>query len=370
MSDRSRGDDSQDPGAEGLQPVRPTTKARLRANALPALAGLVIVVALGAAAVAFGLTRGPAAGHPSGSPMANDYELTGRVSCFGQAPGPFTPGPDLFPKDFGCPFMAVPPEGYGAATWTLDPSAAFSPNATDLHILVGELSCHGMATAEGRIAQNVAYSSAAVVITLAVRPLQGVQTCPFGPATPHTVHLNEPVGNRALLDGGEWPPNAIARGGQPVVSPTPTPYPTNWHQPMDCSPDVDAAGFFKAAAMGTAFDVYCAVLPKGWSVGSKSGDEQGASLVVVTYSGPAGEVLTLQQGNLCTTSGAGCMSGTESGTAMFGDREGIFVDGPVGADFGVYVDAGQNPSWIALGKGISAETLKTLTAGLIVVGKY
>ncbi|HJX67561.1 MAG TPA: hypothetical protein VJ258_02415 [Candidatus Limnocylindrales bacterium] len=371
MSDRSRGDGSPSPGDEGLQRVRPTTKARVRAGALPALAGLVIVVALGAAAVAFGLTRGPAARHPSDSPTANDYELTGRLSCNGQAPGAFTPGPDLFPSYFGCPMMAVPPQGYGAATWMLDRSAAFSPNATDLHILVGERACHGYERADGRIAQNVAYSDDAVVVTLAVRSLEGgmIVTCPFGPATPYTVHLNETVGNRALLDGGQWPPNAIVRGGQPVVSPTPTPYPSSWHQPMDCSPDVDAAGFFKAAAMGTAFDVYRAVLPKGWSVSSKSGDEQGAPLVVVTYGGPAGEVLTLQQGNICTKSVAGCMSGTEAGTAVFGDREGIFVDGPADADFAVYVDPGQNPSWIALGKGMSAETFKSLTSGLIVVGK-
>ena len=143
MSDRSREGGSQDPGDEGLQRVRPAIRPRVRVGALPALAGLVVVVALTAAAVAFGLTRGPAAGHPSDSPTANDYELTGRLSCFGQAPGAFTPGPDLFPKDFGCPMMAVPPQGYGAATWTLDPSAAFSPNATDLHILVGERACHG-----------------------------------------------------------------------------------------------------------------------------------------------------------------------------------------------------------------------------------
>jgi hypothetical protein len=328
------------------------------------------VVALTAAAVAFGLTRGPAAGHPSDSPTANDYELTGRLSCFGQAPGAFTPGPDLFPKDFGCPMMAVPPQGYGAATWTLDPSAAFSPNATDLHILVGERACHGYERADGRIVQNVAYSAADVVVTLAVRSLQGPQACPFGPATPYTVHLNEPVGSRALLDGGQWPPNAIARGGQPVVSPTPTPYPSSWHQPMDCSPDVDAAGFFKAAAMGTAFDVYCAVLPKGWSVSSKSGYEQGAPLVVVTYGGPADEVLTLQQGNICTKSTSSCVTGQQAGTAMFGDREGIFVDGPADADFAVYVNPSLNPSWIALGKGMSAETFKTLTAGLIMIGKW
>ena len=55
---------------------------------------------------------------------------------------------------------------------------------------------------------------------------------------------------------------------------------------------------------------------------------------------------------------------------MFGDREGIFVDGPADADFAVYVNPGLNPSWIALGKGMSAETFKTLTAGLIMIGKW
>ncbi len=55
---------------------------------------------------------------------------------------------------------------------------------------------------------------------------------------------------------------------------------------------------------------------------------------------------------------------------MFGDREGILVDGLNDADFAVYVEPGKNPSWIASGKGMSAGAFKALTAGLIVVGKY
>lgn len=370
MTDRLSAEDATPPNDGSLQRVHPTTKSRVRAGALPALGGLIVVVALGAGAWAIGLTRGPSAGQPSGSRTANGYELTGRLSCFGQAPGAFTPGPDLLSGDSGCPLMAVPPAGYGAATWSLDPLYPLSAGATELHILVAEWGCHGNLSAEGRIAQNIQYRDDAVVVTLAVRSPSGFQTCPLPPPTPHVLHLDQPVGSRDLLDGGQWPPNAIARASRPVVSPTPTPYPSSWHQPMDCSPDVDAAGFFKAASMGTAFDVYCAVLPDGWSVSSKSGDEQGASLVVVTYRGPAGEELTLQEGNVCLKGASSCITGKQAGTAMFGDREGVLVDGPNDADFAVYVDPGKNLSWIASGRGMSLDAFKALAAGLIVVGKY
>lgn len=365
MTDRLSADDSAAPNDGGLQPVRPTTRSRIRAGGLLALGGLLIVGALGAGAVAVSLTRSSAAGPPLVAPQFN---RTGLVNCWGQRPGAVPEG-QLEPSE-ACPVMAVPPLGYDAATWTLDPSMAFGPDATVLHILVDWHTCHGELSAEGRIVQNVSYGDAGVVVTLAVRSLQGAATCPYPPPTPYTLHLDEAVGSRALLDGGWWPPNAIARGGQPVVSPTPTPYPSSWHQPMDCSPDVDSAGFFKAAAMGTAFDLYCAVLPSGWSMGSKSGDEQGAALVVVTYKGPAGEVLTLQEGDICTKSGAECMAGHQAGTAMFGDREGILVDGLNDADFAVYVEPGKNPSWIASAKGMSLEMFKALTAGLILVGKW
>jgi hypothetical protein len=63
------------------------------------------------------------------------------------------------------------------------------------------------------------------------------------------------------------------------------------------------------------------------------------------------------------------MAGDSAGTAMFGNRPGLLRDGLDDVDFALYVDPGQDPSWLATGKGMSLDTFKALTAGLIVVGK-
>jgi hypothetical protein len=45
-----------------------------------------------------------------------------------------------------------------------------------------------------------------VTITIGVRPLQGVQTCPGPPGTAAILRLDEPLGGRELLGGGLEPP--------------------------------------------------------------------------------------------------------------------------------------------------------------------
>jgi len=84
------------------------------------------------------------------------------------------------------------------------------------------------------------------------------------------VRLDQAVGSRSLQDGGSWPASTIAIDGHVVVAPTQSPYPSNWHMPTDCSGTVDDAGFFKAASSTAKYDVYCAVLPAGWTVESHS----------------------------------------------------------------------------------------------------
>lgn len=348
----------------GVQRVRPATRSRVRTGALPGLAAIAVVLALGAGALAAGVLRGPAA--TAGS--HNDFELTGRVDCFGQAPG-YTPSQGMTSSD-SCPLMAVPPTGYGAATWGLDPSVPYSPGASQLHVLVQEQSCNSGQDARGRVAQNVQYRDDAVVVTLAVRPRGGVQECPSNPSTPYVVLLDQPVGSRALQDGDMWPAETLARGGKPVITPSPTQYPSNWHQPTDCSETIDDAGFFKAASYSAAYDVYCAVLPAGWRLASSTDPQAAAISMTVTYVGPNGASLELSEGTLCSKGQNACPSGgTDIGTAMFGDREGRLVEGSSGADFALFVAPGQSPAWTATGSGMSLETFKALTAALIIVGK-
>jgi hypothetical protein len=184
------------------------------------------------------------------------------------------------------------------------------------------------------------------------------------------LHLDQPVGGRNLVDGGPWPVQTIAAGGQVVIPPTPTPEPSNWHMPMDCTGEADGAGSFKAASMSATFDVYCAALPAGWQRQAMTGDSMGSKVVTATYRGPNGEIFELSEGDLCGGLQSACApGGSDLGKAMFGDREGQLVAGPSGADYALYVDAGQSPSWMATGTGMSQDTFKALTAAVIVVGK-
>jgi hypothetical protein len=140
------------------------------------------------------------------------------------SPGPNGVGADgwRFSTSGNCELMAVPPAGYGVATWALDPSVPYSADATDLHILVTELSCHGDTPADGRMKALVEYGDAGVVVTVFVVALQGAQTCPGTPATPYVVHLDRPSGGLSVSDGGPFPARTVlpARKSGPNSTPT------------------------------------------------------------------------------------------------------------------------------------------------------
>jgi hypothetical protein len=197
---------------ESVQRVVPATRSRVRTGALPALTAMAVVLALVVGAQTAGLfgPNGTAGGH-------NDFQLTGRVDCFGQAPG-YIPGPDAASSD-GCPLMVVAPTGLETATWELDPSTPYSAGATEIHVLAQEWACNSGQDASGRVVQNVQYRDDAVVVTLAIRPAGGMfQNCQANPATPYVVSLDQAVGNRLLQDGGRWPAATLASGGRAVVA--------------------------------------------------------------------------------------------------------------------------------------------------------
>ena len=83
------------------------------------------------------------------------------------------------------------------------------PADTTLSVLVAERACSSGRTAEGRIQEpEVDYGPDAVVITLRVDSVGGANTCP-GVETAFVVELSEPIGTRALVDGGQTPPATV-----------------------------------------------------------------------------------------------------------------------------------------------------------------
>ena len=114
-----------------------------------------------------------------------------------------------------CAMSVVFESGLDTAQWSLDPDAP-PPAADDTRIaaFVHERACASGASAEGRIAPPViVYGDRAIVVTFATRPLGGGQDCQSNPPTPHEFELEEPLGERTLLDGSAFP---LTDAGVPV----------------------------------------------------------------------------------------------------------------------------------------------------------
>jgi len=101
-------------------------------------------------------------------------------------------------------------DGLDPATWAL-PGARPEPEATSFPILVTERGCASGQSSEGRLADPIVeYRDDAVLITTRVEPPVGDSfTCQGNPATEVTVELDEPLGDRQLLDGMWFPPRPV-----------------------------------------------------------------------------------------------------------------------------------------------------------------
>lgn len=94
------------------------------------------------------------------------------------------------------------------AGWAPVDPGALTPGTTSIPIEVMERGCAGGRPAEGRVATpEVDYREDAVVVTMRVIPVVGAATCPGNPPTPYTLELEEPLGDRVLLDGATDPPS-------------------------------------------------------------------------------------------------------------------------------------------------------------------
>jgi hypothetical protein len=104
----------------------------------------------------------------------------------------------------------------GEARWGLAGDADIGPHTIEFVAMVVESGCASGRSSEGRIVgPDIAYTDESVTVTFAVRQLGGSQDCRGNPPTPVAVRLSEPLGDRALLDGGTDPPR------EPPVCPNP-----------------------------------------------------------------------------------------------------------------------------------------------------
>ncbi len=108
----------------------------------------------------------------------------------------------------GCQPVAVLRPGLGVARWWVDPEGpAIAPETAEFDALVLEQACANGQSSDGRIAPPlIEYRTDAVVLTFGVTPFPGGADCPGHPPGRYRVVLAEPIGARALLDGGVFPP--------------------------------------------------------------------------------------------------------------------------------------------------------------------
>jgi len=107
-----------------------------------------------------------------------------------------------------CGLRPLITHGLGSSVWRVDGEAPPTSRSSTFPIEVMEHECASGRPANGRIADLIVeYGEDAITITVPVHPVDAsVVTCPGNPWTPYVLELDEPIGNRLLLDGGPWPP--------------------------------------------------------------------------------------------------------------------------------------------------------------------
>ena len=143
----------------------------------------------------------------------------------------------------------------------------------------------------------------------------------------------------------------------PTVSPSPRPGSAD-----ACSGTAENRNFYAALAASVAWDVYCAVLPPGWFVDSGSYRLSNGGRLSITYRGPAGARLVVQEGSYCAGVPDCIPSGTDAGSARFGERDARLLDLGSGSWAVVIASAGVVVSWQATGSGMDGPALAGYTA--------
>lgn len=108
----------------------------------------------------------------------------------------------------------------GLASFRVAPGVELAPDLTAIDVLVTEHACNSGQDARGRIvAPAVIAGMERVTVVFAVRPRAGGHDCPSNPETPFRMVLDEPLGDRALMDGSSVPPRDATTCTDTMVCP-------------------------------------------------------------------------------------------------------------------------------------------------------
>ncbi|SDT65844.1 hypothetical protein [Jiangella sp. DSM 45060] len=109
----------------------------------------------------------------------------------------------------GCEPQRYFDDGLMPGWWSLRTVPGADDTSVDINVNSDECSS-GQSPADRLTEPIVEYTADAVLITARVEPLAyGAYTCQGSPSAPLTVHLDEPLGDRQLLDGQWYPPRPV-----------------------------------------------------------------------------------------------------------------------------------------------------------------
>ena len=141
------------------------------------------------------LAKGEAEGY---GPPGSDHEIIEISRLHGTNTDPsawYVTGNSVCPLTIDLGGLTVPTVG-------LDPTHMPSSDTTELNLLVTERECNSGQDADGRVKLvSLDETDDTVTVTIGVMSRGGDQTCPSNPATPFTVKLAAPLGDRTLMDG-------------------------------------------------------------------------------------------------------------------------------------------------------------------------
>jgi hypothetical protein len=219
---------------------------------------------------------------------------------------------------------------------------------------------------------SVAALCIAATLTLAAC---GLDSSPSDGSTPGASTATSSAGPSASAPPTESPGTEPSASGAPSAAPSdePTEAPTAEPGSTPATGGDDASGcsgnpgnqdFFRAVSEAVQWDVYCAVLPAGWSVEAGTYSLAGSGQLGISYQGPGGRRFELREGAFCS-SGDGCVpGGSDLGPASFGDREGTLI-ATGDTSRAIVVEPGASVAWQALGSGMSEEEFRGFAAALL-----
>jgi hypothetical protein len=159
----------------------------------------------------------------------------------------------------------------------------------------------------------------------------------------------------------------------PSVEPTDEPSPSSSSGGPSSSPTQGGTGacfgsaetrdFFSSFAQSVPWPVYCAVLPKGWSVEKGTYRLGNGGRLTISYRRRAdGARIVLDEGAVCAETNPCVGPGSDLGTIEFSDRQADLSSTASG--LAAVVDKAENPAWLLTGTGLGQGDFATIAAKL------